>query len=95
MCNNHSYADQSEFESLFHNIRRGDIIGVVGVPGRTKAGELTHRAKSVVSLSYCLHQLPKEKSHDKPKKGGKEETKEESKAKHHGDHMLNKDSRYR
>ncbi|RXK37797.1 lysine-tRNA ligase [Tremella mesenterica] len=42
-----------------HNvIRRGDIIGVTGVPSRTKAGELTIYVSEVKLLSPCLHQLP-------------------------------------
>ena len=44
------------------HIRRGDIIGVVGVPGRTSPqkgeGELSVQAHDVVQLSYCLHMLP-------------------------------------
>ena len=81
MCNNLTYHDKTEFETLFSHIRRGDIIGITGTPGRTKAGELTHRAKKVVQLSYCLHQLPKDKAHGEVKQVA--------------EHMLNKDTRYR
>jgi len=47
-----------------HNLfKRGDIIGVVGYPGRTKPrgrpeGELSVFAKDVVLLTPCLRQLP-------------------------------------
>ena len=55
MANSLSYENKEEFENLFHHIKRGDIIGIIGTPGRTKAGELTHRAAQVIQLSYCLH----------------------------------------
>ena len=40
-------------------IRRGDIIGVEGVCGRSKTGELSIRPDNIELLSYCLHMLPK------------------------------------
>ena len=46
------------FVTVTHSIRRGDLLGVVGVIGKTKAGELSIRANDVIQLSYCLHQLP-------------------------------------
>jgi lysyl-tRNA synthetase class 2 len=55
------------FEKQHENIRRGDIIGIVGYPGRTnpknrlaegKEGELSVFATEVVLLSPCLHMLP-------------------------------------
>jgi lysyl-tRNA synthetase class 2 len=33
-------------------------VGVEGVPGRSKTGELSVRPNNIISLSYCLHQLP-------------------------------------
>eukprot|EP00917_Polyrhabdina_sp_WS-2016_P009870 GHVP01021673.1.p1 GENE.GHVP01021673.1~~GHVP01021673.1.p1 ORF type:complete len:537 (+),score=96.19 GHVP01021673.1:35-1612(+) len=39
--------------------RRGDIMGVVGYPGRTKRGELSIHALRVELLSPCFHMLPK------------------------------------
>lgn len=47
-----------DFDALHGSIRRGDIIGVEGCPGRTKTGELSVRPTKITSLSYCLHQLP-------------------------------------
>ncbi len=47
-------------------LRRGDIIGVVGFPGRTSPkrednpGELSIFAQKVVLLAPCLHQIPSE-----------------------------------
>eukprot|EP01084_Bolivina_argentea_P273818 466542_1 len=39
-------------------IKRGDIIGVTGYPGKTKAGELSVYAKNIIILSPCLRMLP-------------------------------------
>lgn len=65
------FADQHE------HLRRGDIIGIVGYPGRTapktkiekgEEGELSIFATEVILLTPCLHQLPDEyygfKNHD-------------------------------
>lgn len=49
---------EGDFEYLSRALRRGDIIGVEGAPGRTKTGELSIRPTRVELLSYCLHQLP-------------------------------------
>ena len=57
-----------DFESLAHSLKNGDIIGLEGVPGRTKTGEISIRPTTITSLSYCLHMLPK------VKKGEEEET---------------------
>lgn len=46
------------FSSEHEVIRRGDIIGVTGLPTRTKAGELSLQITAVQLLSPCLHQLP-------------------------------------
>jgi lysyl-tRNA synthetase class 2 len=43
---------------LRETLKRGDIIGVEGTPGRTKAGEMSVRASKIQALSYCLHMLP-------------------------------------
>jgi len=40
-------------------MKRGDIIGVDGVVGRTKTGELSIRPTLLTNLSYCMHMLPK------------------------------------
>jgi len=59
-----SEADNTAAFAEHHNLfRRGDWIGVVGVPGRTNpknrdTGELSVFAKEVVLLTPCLHQLP-------------------------------------
>jgi lysyl-tRNA synthetase, class II len=53
------------FEDQHDLIRRGDIIGIVGYPGRTQPknrpeGELSIFAKEIILLTPCLHQLPSE-----------------------------------
>ncbi|TGJ77548.1 hypothetical protein E0Z10_g10723 [Xylaria hypoxylon] len=51
------------FAEQHDHLRRGDWIGVVGFPGRTKpktrdVGELSIFAREVTLLTPCLHQLP-------------------------------------
>jgi lysyl-tRNA synthetase class 2 len=57
------------FEAQHEHLRRGDIIGIVGFPGRTapknkiekgEEGELSIFATEVILLTPCLHQLPDE-----------------------------------
>ena len=50
---------QGEFTALHATLRRGDIIGVEGNPGRSKTGELSVRPTKIISLSYCMHMIPK------------------------------------
>ncbi|WVW86053.1 lysine-tRNA ligase [Kwoniella bestiolae CBS 10118] len=47
-----------EFTSSHSRIRRGDIVGVTGIPSRTKMGELSLTISAIQLLSPCLHQLP-------------------------------------
>jgi lysyl-tRNA synthetase class 2 len=43
----------------FHRyVRRGDIVGIKGFPGRTERGELSVYATEMVLLSPCLHMMP-------------------------------------
>ena len=46
------------FDDIQSTIKRGDIIGVTGQPGRTKTNELSIRPSTIESLSYCMHMLP-------------------------------------
>ncbi|PYI11338.1 lysine--tRNA ligase KRS1 [Aspergillus sclerotiicarbonarius CBS 121057] len=53
------------FEDQHEHLRRGDIVGIVGFPGRTNPknrpdGELSIFATEVVLLSPCLHAIPSE-----------------------------------
>lgn len=58
MANAKLYASEEEFEADTDKIRRGDIIGVQGTPGKTKKGELSIIPKKITLLSPCLHMLP-------------------------------------
>lgn len=59
MANAANYTKDENFEELHTSLKRGDIIGVEGVPGRSKTGELSVRPTRIVLLSYCMHMLPK------------------------------------
>lgn len=51
-------SSEQDFTEVHNKIRRGDIIGVEGKPGKTKKGELSILPSSVTLLSPCLHMLP-------------------------------------
>ncbi|CAG8723558.1 14606_t:CDS:2 [Gigaspora margarita] len=51
---------EQNFAEIHDLIRRGDIVGVRGCPGKSKKGELSIFPKEVILLSPCLHMLPKE-----------------------------------
>ncbi|XP_015917437.1 lysine--tRNA ligase [Parasteatoda tepidariorum] len=52
------YPSEEEFLEINGRIRRGDIIGCVGHPGKTKMGELSIIPTRLEILSPCLHMLP-------------------------------------
>lgn len=58
MANARQYKDGEKFATDTSKIRRGDIIGVVGNPGKTKKGEFSIIPHSVTLLSPCLHMMP-------------------------------------
>ncbi len=43
-----------KFQEIHNLLRRGDIIGVIGYPGRSKRGELSIFPREVVILSPCM-----------------------------------------
>jgi len=47
------------FMKLANSIKRGDIIGVKGFPGKTKRGELSIFPTAMQLLTPCLHMMPK------------------------------------
>ncbi|KAK7354718.1 hypothetical protein VNO80_20186 [Phaseolus coccineus] len=59
-----SKSDLNEADfSIFHsNVKRGDIVGITGFPGKSKKGELSIFPKTFVVLSHCLHMMPRQKS---------------------------------
>ncbi|KAK1759577.1 lysine--tRNA ligase, cytoplasmic [Echria macrotheca] len=59
----HAKKDGVPFEKQHENLRRGDVIGIKGFPGRTnpkksETGELSLFATEIILLSPCLHMLP-------------------------------------
>ena len=59
MANAKSYSGgEDAFHSIIAKLRRGDIVGVVGNPGKTKKGELSVMPTEIQLLSPCLHMLP-------------------------------------
>ncbi|KAL2720018.1 lysine--tRNA ligase isoform X1 [Vespula squamosa] len=58
MANARHYEGEDKFAKDTSKIRRGDIIGVIGNPGKTKKGEFSIMPKSITLLTPCLHMLP-------------------------------------
>ncbi|XP_032529808.2 lysine--tRNA ligase isoform X2 [Danaus plexippus] len=58
MANAKMYESEEKFITDTDKLRRGDIIGIVGHPGKTKKGELSVIPKTIKLLSPCLHMLP-------------------------------------
>jgi lysyl-tRNA synthetase, class II len=49
-----------DFNSIRNTVNRGDLIGVVGYPHRTKRGELSILCLGIRILAPCLHEIPHE-----------------------------------
>lgn len=58
MCNANNYKGARSFEESIATLRRGDIIGVVGRPGKSNTEELSIAPGEIRLLSPCLHMLP-------------------------------------
>ena len=58
ICLSQSFSSEERFEQVAEIIKRGDIVGVVGVFGKSKSGEFSIMAKDVILLAPCLHVLP-------------------------------------
>ncbi|XP_074291972.1 lysine--tRNA ligase, cytoplasmic-like [Silene latifolia] len=56
-----SELDEAEFSKFHAGVKRGDIVGLTGFPGKSKKGELSIFPKSFVVLSHCLHMMPRQK----------------------------------
>lgn len=54
--------DEAEFTRFHSGVKRGDIVGVTGFPGKSKRGELSLFPKSFVVVSHCLHMMPRNKA---------------------------------
>jgi len=54
-----TYEDGEDgFYKIHNTLRRGDIVGIVGFPGKSKKGELSIFPTKIFLLSPCLHMLP-------------------------------------
>jgi len=58
MATANAYKSEADFVVDTGKLRRGDIVGVTGNPGRTKKGELSIIPKELKLLAPCLHMLP-------------------------------------
>lgn len=52
------YESLETFQEINNRTRRGDVVGIVGYPAKTKKGELSIIPKTITILSPCLHMLP-------------------------------------
>ena len=59
VANLKDHKGQFDFKTVHSQIRRGDIIGIKGIPGKSKAGELSVFAISTELLTPCCRMLPK------------------------------------
>ncbi|XP_053135653.1 lysine--tRNA ligase-like isoform X2 [Hemicordylus capensis] len=53
-----SYKSEEEYTHITNKIRRGDIVGIQGSPGKTQRGELSILPYEMTLLSPCLRMLP-------------------------------------
>jgi len=53
-----TYEDEDAFAKIHRIIKRGDVVGVIGYPGKSKNGQLSIFPKSIILLCPCLHMLP-------------------------------------
>jgi lysyl-tRNA synthetase class 2 len=49
---------EDKFRDIHALLKRGDIVGVTGYPGKSKKGELSIFPTDMILLSPCLHMLP-------------------------------------
>lgn len=54
-----TYESEEGFSAIHRTIKRGDIVGIEGAPGKSKKGELSIFPTKITLLSPCLHMLPK------------------------------------
>jgi lysyl-tRNA synthetase, class II len=51
-------AGEEAFNEIHRIVKRGDIIGITGYPGKSKTGELSIFPTAIELLAPCLHMLP-------------------------------------
>lgn len=50
--------ETGDFVEIYNSIKRGDIVGIKGFPGKSKRGELSIFPREITILTHCLHMLP-------------------------------------
>lgn len=58
MANYKFYGDPQNWDKITEIIHRGDIIGITGIPARSKTKELSIIPLNIILLAPCLHMLP-------------------------------------
>jgi len=58
MANARHYESEDAYIKTNEKLKRGDMVGCIGHPGKSKKGELSIIPTQLVLLSPCLHQLP-------------------------------------
>lgn len=58
------YSSPEAFTKVHKTLKRGDVIGVRGYPGKSRKGELSLFPVELTLLSPCLHMLPQAKGGD-------------------------------
>ncbi|XP_073019733.1 uncharacterized protein [Primulina eburnea] len=53
--------NEEEFCKFHSSIKRGDNVGIIGFPGKSKRGELSIFPKTFIVLSQCLHMMQRPK----------------------------------
>eukprot|EP01018_Ginkgo_biloba_P006849 Gb_06956 [translate_table: standard] len=54
--------EETDFIKHHAGVKRGDIVGICGFPGKSKRGELSIFPTSFVVLSPCLHMMPRQRA---------------------------------
>ncbi|KAL6264927.1 hypothetical protein P5V15_005021 [Pogonomyrmex californicus] len=58
MANARLYESEDKYVADTAKIKRGDIIGIIGKPAKSKKGEFSIIPRSITLLTPCLHMLP-------------------------------------
>ncbi|XP_057846166.1 lysine--tRNA ligase [Cryptomeria japonica] len=59
-----SAMEEAEFVKHHAGVKRGDIVGIGGFPGKSKMGELSIFPTSFIVLSPCLHMMPRQRAQE-------------------------------
>lgn len=58
MSDPQTYESEEGFAQIHKLLKRGDIVGVTGYPGKSRNGQLSIFPTKIILLSPCLHMLP-------------------------------------